>query len=85
MKTNSLFLALLAGFMPIPMSVADAPSPQKLPPIPKVIFGVNQLNVGLPGTAMKSWPLTDADAEWLKSLGCNTIRFPVYPGEVSNK
>ena len=82
MKTNLLTLALLAGFIPIIAPAADAPSPTKLPPIPEVIFGVNQLNVGLPGSAMKSWPLTDADAEWLKSLGCNTIRFPVYPGEV---
>lgn len=82
MKTIPLILALLAGFMPVAITAAEVPRPKELPPIQEVIFGVNQLNVGLPGSAMKSWPLTDADAEWLKSLGCNTIRFPVYPGEV---
>ncbi len=53
-----------------------------LPPIPKAIYGVNQYNVGLPADLAKYWPLSDADAAFLKNIGCNTIRFPLYPGEV---
>jgi len=53
-----------------------------LPPIPKIIFGVNQYNVGLPADLAKHWPLTDAEADYLKSAGCNTIKFPLYPSEV---
>jgi len=30
----------------------------------------------------RGWPLTDEDAAYLKSLGCNAIRFPLYPSEV---
>ncbi len=55
---------------------------QTLPPIPPVLFGVNQYNVGPPDLLARHWPLTDDDAAWLKSLGCNTIRFPLYPSEV---
>jgi hypothetical protein len=67
----------------------------RLPRIPELIFGANQINIGKPPLAgadgnsvsadkyrTSAWPLTDADTEWLKSLGCNTIRFPVYPNEV---
>lgn len=57
-------------------------APGKLPAIPEVIFGVNQYNVGLPADLAKYWPLTDGDASYLKSIGCNTIRFPLYPSEI---
>jgi hypothetical protein len=53
-----------------------------LPTVPKMMFGVNQYNVGLPADLIKHWPLTDDDAVFLKSTGCNTIRFPLYPQEV---
>lgn len=56
--------------------------PASLPSLPDFIFGVNQYAVGPPEKEGKNWPLTDADVEYLKSLGCNTIRFPLYPGEV---
>ncbi|RKX47302.1 MAG: hypothetical protein DRP64_01440 [Verrucomicrobia bacterium] len=52
-----------------------------LPQIPKIIFGVNQFNIG-PADGPK-WPLADDEVEWLKEeLHCNTIRFPVYVDEV---
>jgi hypothetical protein len=54
----------------------------KLPAIPELIFGVNQYNVGPPADLAKHWPLTDDDASYLKSIGCNTVRFPLYPAEV---
>ncbi|RKX37349.1 MAG: hypothetical protein DRP64_17325, partial [Verrucomicrobia bacterium] len=54
----------------------------ELPHIPELIFGVNQFGVGKPDSEGRHWPLTDDEAEWLKSLGCNTIRFPLYPDEV---
>ncbi len=53
-----------------------------LPHIPSVLFGVNQYNVGPPEQLAKYWPLNDDDAAYLKSLGCNAIRFPLYPSEV---
>jgi Protein of unknown function (DUF1501) len=53
-----------------------------LPHIPSVLFGVNQYNVGPPELLAKHWPLNDDDAAYLKSLGCNTIRLPLYPSEV---
>ncbi|MBM3494780.1 MAG: hypothetical protein FJX72_10770, partial [Armatimonadetes bacterium] len=53
-----------------------------LPPIPRVLFGVNQYNVGRPEQLARHWPLNDDDAAYLKSLGCNAIRFPLYPSEV---
>ncbi len=43
---------------------------------------MNQYNVGAPADLARYWPLTAEDAAYLKSLGCNTIRFPLYPGEV---
>lgn len=53
-----------------------------LPHIPSVLFGVNQYNVGPPEQLAKYWPINDDDAAYLKSLGCNAIRFPLYPSEV---
>lgn len=53
-----------------------------LSPIPSVLFGVNQYNVGPPELLAKHWPINDDDAAYLKSLGCNAIRFPLYPSEV---
>ena len=53
-----------------------------LPPIPKLMFGVNQYSVGPPADLAKHWPLTDAEAVYLRSMGCNTIKFPLYPAEV---
>lgn len=53
-----------------------------LPPIPKIIFGVNQYSVGVPADLAKHWPLTDDEAVYLKSGGCNTIKFPLYPSEI---
>lgn len=54
----------------------------KLPAIPDVIFGVNQYAVGRPENLAKHWPPTDEDAAYFKSIGCNTIRFPLWPAEV---
>ena len=62
-----------------------APSPRPwdtLPEIPDLLFGVNQYNVGLPQDLARYWPLNDEDAVYLKTLGCNAIRFPLYPSEV---
>jgi hypothetical protein len=59
-----------------------AVSADSLPKIPAVLFGVNQYNVGPPQQLARGWPLTDEDAAYLKSLGCNAIRFPLYPSEV---
>lgn len=53
-----------------------------LPPLPEFIFGVNQYNVGAPAMLAKGWPLSDAEAVYLKSIGCNTIKFPLYPSEI---
>lgn len=53
-----------------------------LPTIPDPIFGVNQYNVGPPQDLARYWPLNDEDAAYLKTLGCNAIRFPLYPSEV---
>lgn len=53
-----------------------------LPEIPEFIFGVNQYNVGHPAGLAKHWPLTDDETDYLKSIGCNTIKFPLYPSEV---
>lgn len=54
----------------------------KLPVIPEMIFGVNQYSVGRPADMAKYWPPTDEEASYFKSIGCNTIRFPLYPSEV---
>ena len=53
-----------------------------LPAIPEFLFGVNQYNVGPPADLAKNWPLTDEDAVYFKSMGCNTIKFPLYPSEI---
>ena len=53
-----------------------------LPEIPEFIFGVNQYNAGIPAALAKHWPLTDEEAVYLKSIGCNTIKFPLYPSEI---
>jgi hypothetical protein len=73
-----LILCLLAAAV----SRAAASAPAALPPIPRILFGVNQYNVGPPELLARYWPLTDEDAGYLKSLGCNAVRFPLYPSEV---
>jgi hypothetical protein len=73
----ALILCLLAAVVPC----VAAPT-AGLPPIPRILFGVNQYNVGPPELLARYWPLTDDDAGYLKSLGCNAVRFPLYPSEV---
>lgn len=68
---------LIAAFCTAACAVAD-----KLPAIPKLIFGVNQYSVGRPVDLAKYWPPNDEDAAYFRSIGCNTIRFPLYPSEV---
>lgn len=63
-------------------TAAQAGPHADLPPIPSVLFGVNQYNVGPPELLARHWPLTDDDAAYLRSLGCNAIRFPLYPSEI---
>ena len=53
-----------------------------LPKIPEPLFGVNQYGVGEPKDLAKNWPLNEDDVAYLKSLGCNSIRFPLYPSDV---
>ena len=56
---------------------------KKLPPIPDMMYGVNQYSVGPPKDAASGWPLTAGVIRYLKSeLGINTVRFPLYPAEV---
>lgn len=55
---------------------------ERFPAIPELIFGVNQYNVGAPELGGKYWPLKGDEIERLKTVGVNTIRFPLYPGEV---
>jgi hypothetical protein len=76
--TFLILLPLLASACP---SSAAAPS-DVLPKTRDLLFGVNQYNVGLPQELARYWPLNDEDAAYLKTLGCNAIRFPLYPGEV---
>jgi hypothetical protein len=61
---------------------AEAAVVQRFPTLPKLVFGVNQYNVGPPELEGKHWPLKDDEIERLKALGVNTIRFPLYPAEV---
>jgi hypothetical protein len=53
-----------------------------LPKIPEPLFGANQYGVGEPKDRAKHWPLNEDDVAYLKSLGCNSIRFPLYPSDV---
>ena len=53
-----------------------------LPKIPEPLFGANQYAVGEPKDRAKHWPLNEDDVAYLKSLGCNSIRFPLYPSDV---
>jgi hypothetical protein len=55
---------------------------ERFPALPKLIFGVNQYNVGPPELLGQHWPLKGDEIERLKVLGVNTIRFPLYPAEV---
>jgi|GEM_PF-3422400 len=61
---------------------AAAVSGERFPVIPKLVFGVNQYNVGPPELEAKHWPLKEGEIETLKGLGVNTIRFPLYPAEI---
>lgn len=54
----------------------------ELPRLPDVIFGVNQYNVGPPADLAKYWPITGDESKYFKEIGCNTIRFPLYPSEI---
>lgn len=76
MRMNLPIIALVL------LAVHTNTSAARLPKIPDIIFGVNQYNVGQPADLAKNWPLTDSDANYLKGIGCNTIRFPLYPSEV---
>ena len=78
MKIILVFLATLA----VLTGHAFAESYEALPKIPEPLFGVNQYNVGLPEDQARYWPLNDEDAVYLKSLGCNSNRFPLFPSEV---
>lgn len=60
----------------------QAKAQDQFPPVPELIFGVNQYNVGPPELEAKYWPLKDEEIEYLKTLGVNTIRFPLYPAEI---
>lgn len=76
-------LAILPALCALMLSGhAAASSRPALPTIPRILFGVNQYNVGPPELLARYWPLTDDDAGYLKSLGCNAVRFPLYPSEV---
>jgi len=76
-KLSGVFVALAGG------GTARASSPGKLPPIPEMMYGVNQYSVGPPKDAAAGWPLTTGVIRYLKSeLGLNTVRFPLYPAEV---
>jgi hypothetical protein len=76
-KQSGVFVALPGG------GTGRAPSAKKLPPIPEMMYGVNQYNVGPPKDAASGWPLTTGAIKYLKSeLGLNTVRFPLYPAEV---
>ena len=52
------------------------------PKIPKLIFGVNQYNIGKPEDLAKNFPLKEAEIIRLKEIGINTIRVPIYPIEI---
>ncbi len=73
-----ILAALLAGCL---FSASHA-AVGKLPPIPDVILGVNQYAVGRPENLAKGWPLTDDDAAYLKGIGINTVKFPLWVSEV---
>ena len=76
-KQSGVFVASPGG------GTGRAPSPKKLPPIPELMYGVNQYSVGPPKDAASGWPLTTGVIRYLKSeLGINTVRFPLYPAEV---
>lgn len=67
---------------PLAAPAAAVAAVERFPALPKLIFGVNQYNVGPPELLAQHWPLKDAEIERLKKLGVNTIRFPLYPAEV---
>lgn len=74
--------SIIAAFLIFGVCMAAHAAVGKLPAIPAMIFGVNQYNVGPPADLAKHWPLNDNDACYLKSMGCNTVRFQLYPSEV---
>lgn len=75
--TRLILAALLVGCL---FSASHATT-AKLPAIPDVIFGVNQYAVGRPENLAKHWPLTDDEATYLKSIGINTVKFPLWVSE----
>lgn len=76
--TRLIFAVLLVGCL---FSASHATT-GKLPVIPEVILGVNQYSVGRPADLAKYWPLKDDEATYLKGIGINTVKFPLYPAEV---
>ncbi|MHB0998608.1 MAG: hypothetical protein ACYC27_05120 [Armatimonadota bacterium] len=77
-----MYIKLLAVSLLVCAVYASSSLAAGLPKVPDIIFGVNQYNVGLPQDSAKHWPLTADEASYLKSINCNTIRFPLYPSEV---
>jgi len=77
-----LITAIITGFAVLLFLCPKSFATTTFPEIPKFIFGVNQYSVGHPAGLAKHWPLTDDEAVYLKSVGCNTIKFPLYPSEV---
>ncbi len=75
-------MRLIAVIALLSAVLCQAAEASGLPAIPEYVFGVNQYSVGPPEGLAKGWPLTDDDAVYLKSIGCNTIKFPLYPSEV---
>jgi len=81
-KMMYLITASATGLTILLVLCTESLAASTLPEIPEFIFGVNQYNVGHPAGLARHWPLTDDEAVYLKSIGCNTIKFPLYPSEV---
>ncbi len=81
---RAIAFGVTAAFCLVTVSRSEHPASAHaiLPPIPSLLFGVNQYGVGPPEQLAKHWPLNDDDVAYLKSLGCNSIRFPLYPSDV---
>jgi hypothetical protein len=88
LPTLCLTLAAASGCTSAAAPAADAlrepaaASGERFPALPRLIFGVNQYNVGPSELEARHWPLKDTEIETLKGLGVNTIRFPLYPAEI---
>ncbi|HSV74856.1 MAG TPA: hypothetical protein VLH79_13940, partial [Chthonomonadales bacterium] len=65
------------------LAPATAAARQAFPPLPRLVIGINQYNVGHPHDLGRYWPPTDAELERLRAdIGLNVVRFPLYPWEL---